>query len=65
LSDNQIKILQTIKKNKLVTQKHLSEEIGINEKNIRNNISILKQKGIIERIGSDRKGYWNIITEEN
>lgn len=39
----------------------MSDEIGINEKNIRNNISILKQKGIVERVGTDRKGYWKII----
>lgn len=26
-----------------------------------NNADILKEKGLIERIGSDRKGYWKLL----
>ena len=62
LSDNQQKILIEISKNENITQKELSYIIGINEKNIRININKLKSKGIIERIGPDKGGYWKIST---
>jgi ATP-dependent DNA helicase RecG len=53
--------LLLIKENNAITQKELSMQIGINEKNIRNNIAKLKSRGIIERIGADKGGYWKII----
>lgn len=43
-----------------VTQSELSKLIGINEKNIRNNIKKLKDLGLIHRIGSPKTGYWEV-----
>ena len=43
-----------------MTQKHLSKLVGINERNIRNNINKLKKIGIIKRIGSRNTGYWDV-----
>jgi len=60
LSVSQQKIIDEIEKNNNITQKELSEIIGINEKNIRNNIAKLKAKGLIERVGPDKGGYWKI-----
>ena len=37
-------------------------KVGINDKNIRNNIAKLKQEGILKRIGADKGGCWEIIT---
>jgi ATP-dependent DNA helicase RecG len=39
----------------------LAEIVGIDAVNIRVNISKLKTKGIIERVGGDKGGYWKII----
>ena len=61
LTNNQIQILNEIEKNKDITQIELSRVIGINDKNIRNNIKKLKELGFIERIGNTRTGYWKII----
>ena len=61
LTNNQIQILKEIEKNKGITQMELSRIIGINDKNIRNNIKKLKDLGLIERIGNTRTGYWKII----
>ncbi|MFA5776882.1 MAG: RNA-binding domain-containing protein [Parcubacteria group bacterium] len=61
LSENQKKILSEINKNKAITQRELSLKIGINEKNVRNNITELKEKELLERVGSDKGGYWKII----
>ncbi|MDR1791928.1 MAG: DUF4062 domain-containing protein [Bacteroidales bacterium] len=63
LSERQILILNEIKKNNFITQKELSVIIGINEKNVRNNISKLKSCGIIERVGPNKGGYWKIINK--
>ena len=60
LTDNQKKILEIIRENPCVTQKELSEQIGINTKNIRNNIAKLKTAGLLTRIGPDKGGYWQI-----
>ena len=57
---NQRKILEAIRENVYITQQDLSSIIGINEKNIRNNIAKLKVKGRIEREGPDRGGYWKV-----
>lgn len=42
------------------TMPQLSEKMGISRKTVAQRIKQLKEKGAIERIGSDRKGYWKI-----
>jgi len=39
----------------------LVDIIGINIRNIKDNISKLKLKGVLQRIGSDKNGHWEII----
>jgi ATP-dependent DNA helicase RecG len=46
--------------NPYITQKELVKEIGLSRRGIEKNISILKAKRIIERIGPDKGGYWKI-----
>ena len=60
LSENQIKIINFMSDNNNITQSELSNLIGINEKNIRNNIKKLKDLGLIQRIGSPKTGYWEV-----
>ena len=38
----------------------MAEKLGISRKTVALRIKTLKEKGIIERIGSDKKGYWKI-----
>ena len=61
LTDNQVKILNAIMKNKTITQNQLSELVGITSKNVRNNMKKLKEKGLLKRIGPDKGGYWQVI----
>ena len=42
----------------------MAESIGISTTAIDNNIKTLKEKDIIERIGSDRTGYWKIMIKK-
>jgi ATP-dependent DNA helicase RecG len=39
----------------------LSEQIQISETAVQNNIAKLKSRGLLERIGADKGGYWEII----
>jgi ATP-dependent DNA helicase RecG len=38
----------------------LAKKLGITVRSIERNISGLKEKGLLERIGPDRTGYWKI-----
>ena len=57
---HQKKILKAIQEDHTITQQTLSKIVGITEKNIRNNISKLKQKGLLQRVGPDKGGHWEI-----
>ncbi len=61
LTNNQIKILIAISCNPTITIKELSNLVGISVTAIGNNIRILKDLLILRRLGSDKKGYWEII----
>lgn len=62
VTENQLLILQEIKKDKNITAKKLSAIVGISERKIKENIKVLKNKGFLKRIGSNRAGYWEIET---
>ena len=64
LTENQKIIIIEMKKNSKVTQEQLSKIININEKNIRNNISKLKEKSLLRRVGGAKGGYWEVVKEE-
>jgi predicted HTH transcriptional regulator len=61
LTPNQQLILAEISKNISITNTALSAVIGISARKIRENLSKLKVKGILERKGAKRNGYWKII----
>jgi ATP-dependent DNA helicase RecG len=61
LGENEIKIIELMKENKYVTTKELSGHIKISTTAIDKNISKLKKKGIVKRIGPAKGGYWEII----
>ena len=46
--------------NKYITTKELSEHIKISTTAVDNNISKLKKKGVLRRIGPAKGGYWEI-----
>ena len=60
LTVNQKKIIEEIKKNPFVTQEKLSNIIGITRKSINENMKKLQSMEIIERIGADKNGHWEI-----
>lgn len=63
LSKSQEEILRLILENKNITQESLAEKVGISIRNVEKRISDLKEKGILQRIGSRKAGYWQIDIE--
>ena len=60
LSSRQEEVLTEIRNNPNVTQPQLSQLIGIGITAIENNIKFLKKNGYIERVGSNKTGYWKV-----
>ena len=58
---SEIKILNELEKNPNLTQVQLSTILNISRRSIIKNMKKLKDKNKIERVGSDRKGYWKIL----
>lgn len=60
LSATQRQIIDILKNNSGITIKGIAEKLEKNESTIVRNIGKLKNQGIIERVGSDKTGYWKI-----
>ena len=63
LVGNQKKIIKLIKDNSAISKKELSHKIGISTTAIDKNISQLKKKGLLRRIGPDKGGHWELAAE--
>jgi len=59
------KILSLIKDNPKITQEELSKQTGLTRRGIEWNLSKLKEKGILKRVGPDKGGYWEIEKIKN
>lgn len=64
LNSTEEQILNLINREKYITQAELSKLLDLSENCIYKNLRTLKSKGIIERIGSNKKGYWKILNLE-
>ena len=60
LSDRERQILELIQEDPGYTTTKMAEKLSISRVAIGNHIRALKEKGVVERVGSDRKGYWEI-----
>ena len=61
LNDIQNKIIELITNNNKITQNEIANIIGVNVRTIKRNFKILIDNFVIERVGSDKKGYWQIL----
>jgi len=60
ITGNQRLLIDSIEKNPSITIEELTSIIGIAASKIKENISKLKAKGFLERIGPDKGGYWKV-----
>lgn len=61
LSETKNKILTEIRNNPNITKARLVEILSVGKTTIDKGMSVLKKKGYIERVGSNKTGYWNVI----
>ncbi len=55
-----IDIIDAIAKNNYITQEEIASELNKTRNSIYRNIKTLKDMGILERLGSKKKGYWKV-----
>lgn len=60
VTDKEQKILTLLTEDPGYTMSQLAELLGISRKTVAVRLKKLKESGLIKRIGSDRKGYWQL-----
>lgn len=61
VTEKEMKVLELLIENPGYTTSYIAEKLSLNRKTVSLRIKSLKEKGIIIRVGSDKKGYWKII----
>lgn len=62
LSDTQRKMLKEIRNNPNAKRAELMRALGVGQTTIDKGLTVLKKAGYIERIGSNKNGYWKVIS---
>ncbi|MDD5851861.1 MAG: ATP-binding protein [Galactobacillus timonensis] len=60
LSEKEQKTLEILIEDPGYTSPQIAEKLNVSRVSVTKYLKTLKEKGLIERIGSDRKGYWRI-----
>ena len=60
LSNTSIEIIKLVENNNYITQPEIAKELDKATNTVYRNIKVLKDMGILERVGSNKKGYWRI-----
>ena len=60
LSEKEQKTLELLIEDPGYTSPQIAEKLNVSRVSVTKYLKSLKEKGLIERIGSDRKGYWRI-----
>ena len=45
-----------------MSRKNIADKLGINESAIQKHLGVLKAKGVIKRVGSDKGGHWEVLS---
>lgn len=61
VTEEEWQVTELLQKNSAYTTTVLAEMLGISRKTVSKRLKSLKEKGVIERVGSDRKGYWKLF----
>lgn len=61
LNPTQRLILNEMRNNPNITQIQLMDIVGIGKTAIQRNVSYLRKNGYIERVGSNKNGYWKVL----
>ena len=58
LNDSQTRVLAEIRNNPNITKKELAVVCHLSRTSIDNTVAVLRKRGFIERVGSNKSGYW-------
>lgn len=64
ITERQRQIISYITANPKISLVELSEKISISRRTIAAEVTILKEKGIIRRLGSDKNGCWEVLVSK-
>lgn len=64
ITERQRQIISYIAANPKISLVELSEKISISRRTIAAEVTILKEKGIIRRLGSDKNGCWEVLVSK-
>ncbi|MFC1564456.1 ATP-binding protein [candidate division KSB1 bacterium] len=62
---NEFRVLQLISDDNTISYTELAKALGISKKSVYKNVSKLKEKGLIGRIGSAKGGHWEVTDKSN
>lgn len=60
LSDGEKMVLELLEIDPGMTYVSMAEKLSVSEKTIYKRMKMLRDKGIIVRVGTDKQGYWKI-----
>lgn len=60
VTDSEITILRLLYEDPAYTYSQLARKIGISRKTVAVGMKSLQEKDLIERIGTNKKGYWKL-----
>ena len=56
-----VKIIALLKEDKYITNQELADALGLSIKGIEWQMKKLKESGVIQRVGSAKGGYWEVV----
>ena len=63
LTDLETKVLKEIINNPNTSRREIAEILKLNQDTVKEYLDKLKKKKVIKRVGPDKGGYWEILTE--
>ncbi len=61
MNDIQNRIIELITNNKYITQNEIANILNVNVRTVKRNFKTLIENNIVDRVGSDKTGYWEIL----
>ena len=64
LGKTALRILELIERNPKATREQMAQSVGISLEGVKKQVKRLRDMGLVVREGSDKSGYWRIITSD-
>ena len=61
LNDTQRRVLDAMRDNPNITHAQFMSSLGLGRTSIQNAVTHLRKSGLIERVGSNKTGWWRIV----